>query len=63
MKIAQIRFENSVDISSLTLGADVTITVGEASVEGGKVMAVADMENPPTLEGDYHISKIIPPEE
>ena len=60
MKLITIRFEDTVDIAPLAIGTNVTVSDGKTSVQG-KVMSATVIEEPPTLEGDYHIVPVTEP--
>lgn len=58
MKLLVIQFEDTVDISPLPKGTQVTVGDGTTTLSG-EVMASVDILEP-SLEGDYHITSIEP---
>lgn len=58
MKLLTIRFKDTVDISPLAVGTDVVVSDGTTTASGN-VMSRTVMEEPPTIEGDYHIEPIV----
>lgn len=59
MKLLIIKFGNEVDLSTLPYETEVTVGDGTNVVTGKVVTPVGPMEDPPTLEGAYHIAPII----
>ena len=62
MKLLTINFEDTVDIGSLSPGTEIEVIL-DAETATAKVVAITTMEDPPTLEGDYHIEPLQEKEE
>lgn len=61
MKLLLIKFEDAVDLSALPWGTEVTVTHDPTTVTGKVVTPIGPMEEPPKLEGVYHIAPVPPP--
>ncbi len=47
MKIVILQFDDSVDVSALTMGATPTVTVGATNITGGSVLTVLQIPDTP----------------
>ncbi|GAH49895.1 unnamed protein product [marine sediment metagenome] len=60
MKLLVLKFLDGDDLSAFPWGTEVTVTHDTVVVTGKVFTLVGPMEDPPTLEGDFHIEPIEP---
>jgi len=59
MKLVVVQVDESVDISALTKGTNITLNDGVTNYAGVVSFPIDSLDPvPPTIEGDYHITQL-----
>jgi len=59
MKLVTVQFPDTVNTSVLPIGkTGITVSDGTNGLSNGTVMSLADVIDPPTLEGNYTITPV-----
>lgn len=57
MKIIMVKFDETVNITPFPKGKPVTLTHDTTAIQG-IVMATCDIEDPPPIEGIFHLKEV-----